>query len=544
MIPNNLYFSIADVYPMQLSSPSEIFSAKVIASKKQAHRPLPSIPALLVLCLACFPLFLAGQSDSKDKAKPKPIPPLKAFVTQHQGTFGGQVVKYTATAEEIHLTDKEGEINAALWSVAYTQDGVTDYSKRPVTFVFNGGPGSASVWLHMGLFGPKLVQVDSDAKTDDGAAPYPLIDNPYGLLDLTDIVFIDPVGTGFSQVVGEGKTEDFWGLNEDASSIAQFIRLWVGKHKRWNAPKYIAGESFGTTRAAGVAYELTQGGQNMALNGLIMISQALDYTGSTPVHDNLIAFVTYLPTMAATAWYHKKAGEGMALEAFVQQARDFALDEYAPALFRGSKLTPEKKQYIAQRLSSFIGLDQSYILQSDLRVLVPRFLKELLRDKGRVLGNLDSRYLGDEADVMAERPTLGDAASYAISSAYTAALNHYFATDLKVEMDRPYLTSNGSLYPKWNWRPVPKEAGWEPSYVNVSRKLSDVLRQNKDLKVMVANGYYDLVTPFFDAEYTFARHGILQDRIAMKYYEAGHMMYTHQPDLMQLAADIRAFLKP
>ena len=501
---------------------------------------LPIYFRLLLVC-AFLPFFSWGQStgESGNSKAEKP----RQFVSQHEGRFGGKTIKYTATAAETFLPNKEGKPNAALWSVSYIKDEVADPSGRPVTFVFNGGPGSASVWLHMGLFGPKLVQVDSEAQADDGAAPYPLVDNPFGLLDLTDLVFIDPIGTGFSRVIGEGKNEEYWGLNEDAASVAQFIRLWISRHQRWNAPKYIAGESFGTTRAAGVAYELGQGGQNVALNGLIMISQALDYTGSTPVQDNLVAFVTYLPTMAATAWYHKKAGQGKTLPAFVQEARDFALDQYTPALFRGSSLSEEHKQQLAERLSYFLGLDPSYIPQSDLRVLVPRFTKELLREEGKVIGRLDSRYLGEEADLVAERPTLGDAASYAISSAYTAALNHYLAKDLNVKMDRPYLTSNRALYPKWNWRPVPKDRGWGPSYVNVARKLSHALRQNKDLKVLVANGYYDLVTPFFDAEYTFGRHGIPQDCIQMKYYQAGHMMYTRQADLKALATDIRDFLE-
>lgn len=493
---------------------------------------------LLVLSAFILSIEFMAQTSPATTSMQSP----KSFTSHHEGLFGGQKIAYLAAAKETILLNKDGKPAASLWSVSYTKKGEEGNSRRPVTFVFNGGPGSASVWLHMGLFGPKLVQVDSEANEDDGAAPYPIIDNPYGLLDLTDLVFIDPVGTGYSRVVAEGKTEDYWGLNEDAASVAQFIREWVRENKRWNSPKYIAGESFGTTRAAGVAKELGGGGQSMALNGLILISQALDYTGSTPVHDNLVAFVTYFPTMAATAWYHKKAGQGESLEAFVQQARDFALDIYAPALFRGNTLSDQKRKQVAEQMANFLGLDASYILQSDLRVLVPRYVKELLRDQGLVVGRLDSRYKGTEADVMAERPTLGDVASNSISSAYTAALMHYMSSDLNVNMPHPYLTSNRAIYPKWNWRPVPKDKGWEPDYVNVSRKLSDALRQNKDLDVLVANGYYDLVTPFFDAEYTFARHGILKDRILMKYYEAGHMMYTHEPDLKALATDIRQFL--
>ncbi len=497
---------------------------------------------LSIFCLTVTFLFAQKAMDSSDK-KESPIQAPKMFTSNHTMTLNGKTLSYQVQAGEIHLTNAENEASAALWSTSYLLKGVDTPNRRPVLFIFNGGPGSASVWLHMGLFGPKLVQVDSDAKSDDGGAPYPLINNEGCLLDLADLVFIDPIGTGFSQVVGKGKTEDYWGLNEDAASIAQFIRLWITKHQRWNAPKFIAGESFGTTRAAAVAEALEGGGQNVALNGLILISQALDYTGSTPAHDNLVAYVTYLPTMAATAWYHKKAGQGKTLEAFVQECRDFAYDEYSSALFRGYLLSEEKKKFIADRLSYFIGLPTEYILRSDLRVLTPRFAKELLRSEGKVVGGLDSRYTIEESDRVAERPTLGDAASSSIISAYTAALNDYFASTLKVKMTRPYKVSNGSIGRSWNWRPVSKNSYWEPSYVNVSRRLSNALRRNKDLHVMVANGYYDLVTPFFDAEYTFSRHGMDQSRITMKYYQAGHMMYTHEEDLKQLTKDMREFLE-
>ena len=487
------------------------------------------------ISLLSFLLIL--QFGTAQEAEPK------VFVTQHQAAFGPGVRSYTATAGETFLKNEQGEVEASIWSTSYTLDGVAAAHERPVTFIFNGGPGSASVWLHMGLFGPKLAQVASDADVDDGAAPFPIIDNPYGLLDLTDLVFIDPVGTGYSIVLNQGKEEDFWGLNEDAASIARFIRHWISEHGRWNAPKFLAGESFGTTRAAGVAHALHQGGQDMALNGLILISQALDYTGSTPVHDNIVAYLTYLPTMAATAWYHGKAGQDKSLTDFVEESRQFTYDEYAPALFRGNLLPDDQKQAIASRLAYFTGLSERYILQADLRILAPRFRKELLRDEGLTVGGLDSRYKVNEIDQVADRPTHSDAASISISSAYTAALHHHFAHELGVKMDRPYLTSNRKIYPKWNWRPVSPEQGWEPNYVNVARKLGEVMRTNQSLRVMVANGYYDLVTPFFDAEYTFSRHGIEREKVIMTYYEAGHMMYVHLPSLMQQKADLVAFLQ-
>tara|TARA_R110002074_G_scaffold375113_3_gene551683 strand:+ start:28015 stop:29520 length:1506 start_codon:yes stop_codon:yes gene_type:complete len=492
------------------------------------------ITTSLLLCL-----FTQAQETKKETA-PKPIPEAKSFVTKHQGVFGGKTIDYTTTAKETFLTNKDGDSIASFWSVAYTKTSMGDVTKRPVTFVFNGGPGSASMWLHMGFFGPKIVKVDSDAKNDDGAAPYNLVRNENGLLDITDLVFIDPVGTGYSRLVGKGEGKDFYGLKEDVDSFAQFIRKWVTENERWFSPKYLAGESYGTTRAAALGKALEGSGQNMALNGMILISQALDYSGSTSEPNNITSFITYLPSMAATAWYHKKAGQGKTLENFTKECRDFTYKTYVPALYKGNLLTDEEKNAIAEKLAYFTGLDKTYILRSNLRILMGRFQKQLLLDKGLAIGRLDGRFMGDEEDKMSEKPHLGDAASYQISAAYTASLNHYFASELKIKMDRPYITSGGGS--NWRWRTVPDTQYWEPMPVNTAPDLGETMRRNTAMKVMVASGYYDLITPFFDAEYTFARNGIVKERVQMKYYEAGHMMYTHEPDLIQLSKDIREFI--
>lgn len=496
----------------------------------------------LKILYCCFLTLLTTALCAQEKADSTKIPPPKSFITNHQGVFGGKIIRYKATAKETYLKNDKGDSVASIWSVAYTQEGLTDLSKRPVTFVFNGGPGSASIWLHMGMFGPQIVKVDSDAKKDDGAAPYALVDNKQGLLDLTDLVFIDPVGTGYSRVVGKGKGEDYWGLKEDAASIAKFMRLWVTENKRWFSPKYIAGESFGTTRAAAVANALEKDGQTMDLNGLLLISQALDYAGSTSIHDNITSNLTYLPSMAATAWYHKKAGQGKTLEAFVEECRKFTYDTYAPALYRGTLLSAAEQNAVAEKMAYFIGLDKNYILRSNLSVLMHRFQKQLLADQGLAIGRLDGRFMGDEADKVSEGPDLGDPSDYQIGGAYTAALNHYYASTLKVEMDRPYLTSNDEVGEKWRWRPVPDGQYWEPMPVNVARLLGETMRRNTAMKVLVASGYYDLICPFFDTEYTFARNGIVPERVTKTYYEAGHMMYLHEPDMLKLAADIRKFL--
>jgi carboxypeptidase C (cathepsin A) len=280
----------------------------------------------------------------------------------------------------------------------------------------------------------------------------------------------------------------------------------------------------------------------MSLNGIILISQALDYAGSSSWSDNLTSFFTYLPSMASTAWYHQKAGQGKPLKSFVQEARDFAYDDYLTALFLGEKQTAEQKTAIAEKLAYFTGLDKNYILRSDNQILMHRFKKELLREEGKAIGTLDGRYLAMETDKVAEGPVLGDPSNYMTNSAYTAVFNHYLSQDLKVKIDRPYFTSAEGMGGSWNWKPVGEGSYWEPSYVSTARSLSEVMHRNTALKILVTNGYYDLITPFFDAEFTFSRHNFPQERIKMTYYEAGHMMYNRQEDFDALSKDIRAFL--
>ncbi|MDX1292121.1 MAG: peptidase S10, partial [Hyphomonas sp.] len=264
------------------------------------------------------------------------------------------------------------------------------------------------------------------------------------------------------------------------------------------------------------------------------------YEGSTSVHDNVYSYVTYLPSMAAAAQYHGKAGAGVSQAKFLAEARAFARDEYGPALWKGSHLTGAERAHIRERLAYFTGLDADYIERSDLRILMPRFQKELLRDQGLAIGRLDGRYAGDEADDVAERPA-SDAASYSVSSAYSALFNQYLADNLGVKMDRPYVVSSEAAGSGWNFRDAPEGEFWEPSYVNVGRKLTTAMRRNTDLKVWVANGVYDMITPFFDAEITFGRYGMPRDRITMTYYQGGHMMYLHEPSLAALTSDFRAF---
>jgi carboxypeptidase C (cathepsin A) len=502
--------------------------------------------ALLWIVLGLVGTALGSEKEAGDPAgrvqKDKPVPPPTAFVTQHSGTFSGRKIEYTATAGETYLQDSEGKPKAAIFTFAYTRNGPADPA-RPVTFVWNGGPGSASVWLHMGAFGPRRVSVPSDAEYP-GGPPYPVLDAPETILDVTDLVFIDPVGTGFSRALGEHENKEFWGLTEDAQSMAEFIRDWTTANGRWNSPRFLLGESFGTTRAAAVA-NILESKMSLALNGVVFISQALDYAGSSPYRaNNLVSFFTYVPTMAAAALYHGKISPPPEnRDAFLQQARDFATDELLPALARGNQLDAADRGRIAEQLSYFTGLDVRYVERANLRVSGWRFAKELLRDRGVALGLLDARYTRDDIDDLTARPE-GDAASDAISAAFQAALRDYIRRDLKVDWDRLYLApADEQLSQNWRWRPVPDAQAWEPWPVNTADDLSNAMRINPDLRVMVASGYYDLVTPFFDAEFTLNRHEIPAGRIEYHYYEGGHMMYVNEPSRERLLQDVRAFMQ-
>ncbi|MFC3053124.1 S10 family peptidase [Kordiimonas pumila] len=491
------------------------------------------------LITAVFSALYSAAYADEEKSEDLPIPEAVSIVTEHKGTFSGTKMDYTATVSNLLLKNEEGDIYASAFTTAYIAK--TPTKSRPVTFVFNGGPGSSSTWLHMGLVGPKRVVVPSDAD-DAGLAPYEMVENEFSILDLTDIVMIDPIGTGYSRLAGKGKPANVYGLEEDASTVAQVVREWVRKNNRWNAPKFIMGESFGTTRAAAMMPYLEAGPEAIRVNGLILISQALDYTGSTPAHNNLVAYVTYLPTMAATAWYHNKlVNRPENLESYLEEVRAFATKEYLPALFMGSGIDTATFDAVATKLAKYLGLEVDYVKRANLRVLGGRFVKELMRDKGLSTGRLDARYLTDEIDDTAETVDY-DAGSAALSGAYSAAIHHYLRNDLNVNFEEPYYIYGPEVGKNWIWQGAGENHD-EPVYVNSAPQLARAMRYNPSLKVMVASGYFDFATPFFDAEYTFNRHGIDMTRVTMTYYPAGHMMYVHQPSLEAVVVDIRAFYK-
>jgi len=475
-------------------------------------------------------------AEETTKTKKTEVTPVQSFTSHHSGKFNGKKVNYSAIAGETLLKNKKGEVTARVFSTSYIQDKISDTTQRPIAFFYNGGPGSSSVWLHMGVLGPKRVDIPSDAQ-DDGAAPYPIKHNPKSLLDVTDMVFIDPVGTGYSKVDGVGKGKDFWGVTEDAKSLAQFIRTWLTEHDRWNSPKFIGGESYGTTRSAALINQLEGGYGDVSVNGIILISTILDFSVRAYDPGNEMAYMAYLPTMAATAHYHKKAGNNLALAEFVQQARDFAQGDYISALLKGNSISTAEHDKIRQKLAYFTGLSEHYLDLANLRVTYQRFSKELLRDQGLSIGRLDSRFKGKDFDNAGETPD-NDPSFYGIDGAYTAAINDYLRKDLNVKIDREYNIIG--LDGKWNWD---ISNGYRNPYLNVAPYIGKAMRENKHLRVFNAAGYYDFATPLMGAEYSLNRNGIDEKRVTQKYYEAGHMMYIHHPSLDQLVTDIRAFIK-
>ena len=504
--------------------------------------PLKSI--FKIVTISTFIIFTGTTyaiDKNKDTEDKKTIPKARQFVSEHKGKFNGQNINYKVTAGETYLRDKKGNETASIFTFAYTKSSKKNTS-RPVTFIWNGGPGSSSTWLHMGIYGPKHVKVPSDAKYP-GPPPYPILNTPETILDVSDLVFIDPVGTGFSRALGEHKSKEFWGLKQDANSMAHFIRTWLTDNNRWNSPRFILGESYGTTRAAAVA-KILENDLSISLNGIIFISQALDYQGSTPyVRDNIISHITYLPTMAAAAVYHGKISpKPKDLTKFLAEARLFATDELMPALFKGNSISKANKKHIRDKLVYFTGLTSPYVEQAELRIQGFHFAKELLRDEGLSIGLLDARYTVDEVDDLEAQPNYD--ASRAISSAYNSGLRSYIRNDLGVDWDRIYLSpADDELSAQWSWRTVPLGKAWEPAYINTAHDLSKALRINPMLKVFVASGYYDLITPFFDAEYTLNRHGIRSDQIEYNYYHGGHMMYVNEAVRTNLLKDTRSFIQ-
>lgn len=472
----------------------------------------------------------------KEEKKTPPPPEEKSVPSKHSLKIGGQEIKYTATAGTILLKLEDGTPKASIFYVAYTKDDVSDAGQRPITFSFNGGPGSSSVWLHLGAFGPRRVQM-GDAGTLL-PPPYKLVDNDASLLDITDLVFIDPVSTGYSRAVPGEPEKQFHGIDEDVKSVAEFIRLYATRNKRWASPKFLAGESYGTTRAAGLSGYLQQR-FGMYLNGIVLVSSILNFETAEFDAGNDLPYILYLPSYTAIAWYHKKLPAELQgdLQKALDESRRFAAGEYADALMTGDKLLPERRKEISEKLARLTGLSANFVDECNLRIRLGRFTKELLRDQRRTVGRLDGRFIGIDADSAGASPDY-DPSMAAIIGPYTGVLLDYVRNDLKFESDLPYEILTPRVQP-WSY------AAYENRYVNVAETLRAAMTQNPFLHVFVGKGYYDLATPFYAADYTFDHLGLdasLRDHLSGAYYEAGHMMYVHPSSLAKLKQDVAKFM--
>jgi carboxypeptidase C (cathepsin A) len=503
---------------------------------------MPRIVRAIAIACTLVLAPAAAQSappDPNASGSPLAVPKPQTFVTHHKARIGNRTMAYTATAGTILLTDTKDEPTASVFYVAYTAEGMGPTSRRPVTFAYNGGPGGSSALIHMGAFGPRTVVTTNGATTPP--PPYDIVDNSDSLLDTSDLVFIDAVGTGFSRIVGHGTPKDFYGVDADGHAFEQFIRRYITVNNRWNSPKYLAGESYGTTRCAVLANMLQRNG--ISLSGVILLSTVLDFATLEARPGNDLPYWLYLPSEAAVAAYHHKLPHAPGdLPAFLQTVRAFAQGPYLSALAKGANLTPGERDAIAQTLHAEIGLPVDYLVRSRLRVDPERFEKQLLGASDETIGRFDARFRNFDLDPIADSADT-DPASEAVFGAFTGAFNAYVRSELHYQTDAPYVFLGAEVNRQWQWN---RGEFGSTSAVNVSNDLRDALTANPYLRVFSANGIYDLATPFFATEYSLAHLGLnpaLQPHITFAYYSSGHMIYLNAAAHAAFKADLLKFYR-
>lgn len=458
-----------------------------------------------------------------------------ARTSRHSVTVGGRAIAYTATAGTLTLRDDDGKPIASMFYTAYVADG--GKGDRPITFLYNGGPGSSSMWLHMGSFGP--VHVKTNAPKATPAAPFEVIPNSDSLLDKSDLVFLDAIGAGYSRPLGDTKGQAFWGVDEDIDAFARGITRYVTLNHRWNSPKFLFGESYGTTRTAGLVYALQE--QGMQFNGVLLLSSILNYGIRDAGFDNI--YVTYMPSYAVTAAYHGKIPKPANETAFLQEVRDWARGPYLSALAKGHLISDAELDAVAKQMSGYTGISVAYLKSVNLRLDLSRFRKELLRDQRRTVGRLDSRFVGMDADSGGDGPEHDVADSYS-SGAYIGALHNYLETELGYTTDMAYRPSGAGINRAWNWKHKPPGANFAANVADTAQDLGAAMRQNPKLKVYSLNGVYDMATPFFGAEYDLAHMWLdpeVRGNLRFAYYSSGHMVYLDAGSLRQMKADVAKF---
>jgi carboxypeptidase C (cathepsin A) len=500
-----------------------------------------ALAALLAIPMIVFAGEPSAQDASKSESSEAQLEP-ESSVTHHDVRIAGQVVKYTATVGWLIMKDDKGEPVARFGYTAYTRDGKRDPAERPILFAFNGGPGSSSVWLHMGILGPRRIVVADAGRTAPPPGRY--VDNEFSVLDATDIVMLDPVGTGFSKPLGKAKGKDFWGVDQDIKSVGAFIKRYVSENGRWASPKYLLGESYGGMRAAGVVHYL-QTSHGMNFNGVVLVSPFLSFGPGVDGASVDLPYVLFLPTLAATAWYHDAIPDKPpSLEAFVEEVSRFAYDEYAPALMQGYVIAAADKRRIAEKLAGYTGTSADYWEKADLRVTHMQFLQELKRNERLIAGRIDSRYLGPALDPLSESMDY-DPFFPAVGPTFTAALLDYLNRELDFGRDEEYRVSNFSI--EWDWSHqlpnLPDSSGLSP---DTAPDLAVAMTMNPALNVLVQQGWYDLATPYLATMYAIDHLDIAESarkRIRIEHYAAGHMMYVHDPSMTRYRDDLVGFIR-
>lgn len=501
-------------------------------------RSCPLSALALLFSISFLGAARPGPAEDRPKpAAPEPAAPVeKKSVTTHSIVLSGQRLAYTATAGTLVIRDDAGKAKASIFSVSYVKDGVSDPAGRPVTFCFNGGPGAASLWVHLGAFGPRRIETDENGLKY--ATPARLVDNEFSILDATDLVFIDPVSTGWSRAAPGEDPQQFHGFEQDIESVGEFIRLWLARNQRWASPKMIAGESYGTARAAGLALHLLDR-YGLQLNGVVLLSAVLNWQNQEFAVGNDIPFLIHVPSYTAAAWYHGRLAPELQkdLRAALAEAEAFALGDYATALLHGDRLPDAKRREIAEQLARFTGLTAEFVERANLRIELYRFLKELLRSEGKTVGRIDARFTGRDLDSAGESPEF-DPSLVGLDGPYAGAINDYLRRELGYEDDAIYERLSRKVRP-WKW-------GGGNEYVNVAEPLRQAMTKNPGLHVLISSGIYDFATPYFDARFTVAHMGLppeLRDRVKIETYEAGHMMYVKRTEHKKLHEDLVRFYR-
>ena len=496
---------------------------------------------LLIFFLTIFSGVVLSQDEKNGDSKPEAEEPKAASsITSHQVRIDGITVRYTAVAGTLILKDDDGDPLATFGYTAYLKDGVADLADRPIMFAFNGGPGSSSIWLHMGVLGPVIVTTEDAGFT---GPPFKRTANAYSIIDRTDLVMIDPVGTGYSKPIGDAKGKEFWGVDADIKTVSDFIEQYVTENSRWRSPKYLLGESYGGMRAAGVV-NYVQSKHGMAFDGVILVSPFLNFAVGVDGAGEDLPHILYLPTLAATAWYHDAiANKPANLADFYAEVKQFAVDAYGPALMKGNRLGADERRVVIAGISRYLGVSEDYVDRANLRISHQQFAQELLRDRKLTAGRIDSRFTGNSLNLLGEEMDY-DPMFTSVRPAFVSNFLDYYHNDLKFGRDQDYKVS-GQLFMKWDWGHSQPGSNLPLPSPNTMPDLSRAMNDNPELRVLVQQGYYDLATPAFATEYMIDHLTISaeqQQNITIEMYESGHMMYLHPPSLVKYKQDLAEFI--